>query len=256
MGINGKEYGTVSPTIDEPVKVKESKDPSSTLKIAKIFGYMFAGLAITAGVAFLFGWIFTMALQSGGKSAYNGIQIGMIICAIALIIMTFVIQLVLLKGKHSILVPAIIYTVLMGLLMSTMTIFIDWRILGIAFGITCGIFGIMWLLAVLLGDKASTLGLVGSFILIGGCIVGLVTWIVAAFAGLSSTMVTMLWVIDFVVFGAVIFITIFDLANIKKICDRGEMTTNLSLYCAFTIYVDFIYIFIRIVYYLGLASRR
>ena len=58
------------------------------------------------------------------------------------------------------------------------------------------------------------------------------------------------WIVSFALFAAMMFITIFDIWNIKKICEKGEMSTNLELYCAFTLYVDFIYILIRVLYFL------
>ena len=44
--------------------------------------------------------------------------------------------------------------------------------------------------------------------------------------------------------------------DIKKITERGEMSTNLELYCAFTLYVDFIYILIRVIYFLLLIYGK
>lgn len=67
---------------------------------------------------------------------------------------------------------------------------------------------------------------------------------------------TLYWVISFAIFAAMMFITIFDIWNIKKITERGEMSTNLELYCAFTLYVDFIYILIRIIYFLILIYGK
>ena len=95
--------------------VEEQKSGSGVLSFAKVFFYMFVGLAITTGVAFAVGYIFLTALRNGANSetvanAYFGT---MIASGIALLIMTFVIQFVFLRGKHSILVPAIIYCVLM-----------------------------------------------------------------------------------------------------------------------------------------------
>lgn len=235
-----------------PGVVEENKTGSGVLSFAKVFFYMFIGLAITTGVAFGVGYIFLGALWNGADSqvianAYIGT---MIASAIALLILTFVIQFVFLKGKHSILVPAILYCVLMGTLLSTFTILLEnnYWLLGMAFGITSGIFLLMTLIAVISKGNMSPLLMVGIGLLIGSGVLALVNW----FVGSSMIM----WIVSFAIFAAIMFITIFDIWNIKKICERGAMTNNLALYCAFTLYVDFIYILIRILYFLILIFGR
>ena len=174
----------------------------------------------------------------------------MIASGIALLILTFVIQFVFLRGKHSILVPALIYCLLMGTLLSTFTILLEnnYWLLGMAFGITAGIFLLMTLIAVISRGNMAPLLMVGIGLLIGSGILALVNWII------GSTMI--MWIVTFAIFAAIMFITIFDIWNIKKICERGEMTNNLALYCAFTLYVDFIYILIRVLYFLILIFGR
>ena len=122
---------------------------SGALSFAKVFLYMFIYLAITAAVAFGVGYVistsYNNAVAAGGSGddvliPYLGIIIG---SGVALLIMTLVINFVIIRGKHSVLVPSIIYSLIVGLLFSALTIFVDWRIIGMAFGITAGIFFIM-----------------------------------------------------------------------------------------------------------------
>ena len=47
-----------------------------------------------------------------------------------------------------------------------------------------------------------------------------------------------------------------DAYNIKNIIRRGQMNDNLALYCAFTMYSDFIVIFIRVLYVLALSKSN
>ena len=47
-----------------------------------------------------------------------------------------------------------------------------------------------------------------------------------------------------------------DAYNIKNIIRRGQMNDNLALYCAFTMYSDFIVIFIRVLYALALTKSN
>lgn len=222
-------------------EVVGQKTRSGNLSFAKIFFYMFLGLALTTGVAFGVGALLVFQCPSVEvfRNVYLGVMIG---SAIALIIMTFVINLVFLRGKHSILIPAIIYCLLMGTLLSTFTIFVDWWLLAEAFGITAGIFLLMTLIAVISKGNLSPLLMLGFGLLMGSMILILINWLVGSN--------TLSWLISFAVFAAMMFITIFDIWNIKKITERGEMSSNLELYCAFTLYVDFIYILIRVIYFL------
>ena len=230
--------------------IEESRASKGILSFAKVFLYMFIGLGITTIVAFGVGLIFYLAALKGAdvNSLANG-YLGLLIGAgILVFILTFVIQFVFLRGRHSILVPAIIYCVAMGALLSSFTLFIDWRILGMAFGITSGIFLLMTLIAFVTRGNLSPLLTAGIGLFIGAGILALVNF----FIGSS----TLMWIVSFAIFAAMMFITMFDIWNIKKISERGEMSTNLSLYCAFSLYVDFIYIFIRIVYFLVLIFGR
>ncbi len=228
-------------------EVVGQKARSGNLSFAKIFFYMFLGLALTTGVAFGVGAI--LAYKCPDLETFRNVYLGLMIgSAVALIIMTFVINLVFLRGRHSILVPAIIYCVLMGVLLSSFPIFIDWKILGMAFGITSGIFLLLTLIAVISKGNMSPLLMLAFGLFMGSGILILVNLLMR-----SSTLY---WVISFAIFAAMMFITIFDIWNIKKITERGEMSTNLELYCAFTLYVDFIYILIRIIYFLILIYGK
>ena len=240
------------PIVGYGPEVVETKKASGVLSFAKVFFYMFIGLAITAAVAFGVGYIFIASAKNGAdpnvlNNAYWGVMIS---SAVVLIVMSFVIMFVTLRGKHSILVPAIIYCVLMGVLLSSFTIFLEgnYWLLAMAFGITSGIFLIMTLIAVLTKGNLSPLLMVGMGLLIGSGILALVNWLIG-----SSTIY---WIVTFALFAAMMFITMFDIWNIKKITERGEMSNNLALYCAFTLYVDFIYIMIRVLYFLILIFGR
>ena len=54
----------------------------------------------------------------------------------------------------------------------------------------------------------------------------------------------------------VMIVTIIDTWRVKKIAERGEANENLALYCAFNLYIDFIQLFIRVVYFLLIAKRN
>ena len=107
---------------------KKVVETSTSLSIAKVFGYMFLGLLITAGIALGLGAYFNYALFGNEAvtdfQATNAIILIVLLIAsfIGIIVLSFVVPITVARGKRSVLAPAIIYTVLMGVMLSTLTI--------------------------------------------------------------------------------------------------------------------------------------
>ena len=120
------------------VEEKHKSDSATTVNIAKVFLYMFIGLAITTIVSFGVGaGVYYGILNNMEDGTIPTIYFAsLIFSAVALFVDMIIINFVVVRGKHSILVPGIIYAVLVGVLFSMLTIVIDWRIIGMAFGIT------------------------------------------------------------------------------------------------------------------------
>ena len=228
----------------QDVVIEKSNSSTGMVSFAKVFLYMFIGLAITTAVSFGIGAIIYASLVNGANPDMIGnVYLGLLISSgISLFILMIIINFVTLRGKHSILVPAILYCTLMGVLLSGFTLFVDWRLLGMAFGITSGIFLLMTLIAVITKSNLRPLLALGFGLLIGSLLLSLINWLIGSD--------TIYWIVSFAIFAAIMFITMFDIWNIKKICEKGALSNNLALYCAFTLYVDFIYILIRILYFL------
>lgn len=234
--------------------------------IGRVYGRMFFNLILTAviaiGMGILFNlWIFgTFNISSdlGNIEAVNGtgvvvLFVTMIISSIALLIMSFVVHGRAFRDR-SLAIPSFIYCVLMGLLLSSLVIFVPWPVLGITFAITAGIFGIMFLISYLSKGSLNALGMIGIGLLIGAGILSLIGWIFML-TGFLGAYIHLYWIISLISFAAIMFITIWDMWRIKKIAEEGEMSDNLVLYCAFILYVDFIYLFLRILrivsYFIG-----
>lgn len=235
-----------------PVQTQELKSVKSSsglaVNFAKVFLYMFIGLAITAGVAFGLGYVVYSKFVADGSqfsSTYIGILVG---AAIAMLILMLVINFVVIRGKHSVLIPGILYTIAVGVLLSALTIFVDWRILGLAFGITSGVFALMALISLVTKGNLSGLAVAAMGLILGALILSLVNW------AIGST--TLYWIVSFAIFAAIMFIAMYDINNVKRICENGSVNNNMALYCAFIMYVDFINIFIRIVYFLALIAGK
>ena len=232
----------------------QSQTSGTALSIAKVFLYMFAALVITAAVAFGIGALVYYFVIGGAdyetinEAALTTYFIVLIASAIGLLIDMLIINFVVLRGKHSVLVPGIIFAVLVGVLFSMLTIVVDWRLIGMAFGITSLTFLLMSLIAFLTKGNMSPLLIVIIGLGIGVGALALFNWI---FMLITGTVFTVLyWIVSFGIFALILFITIFDLWRIKKIAENGGMTNNIALYCAFVMYTDFINIFIRILYFL------
>lgn len=222
---------------------------SNALSIAKVFGYMFGGLLITGLVAFLLAFIFFNWMQSDFENASNVLFFLMIATSIGTIVTSFIVSLQMRKQKMSaVLIPAIIYTVLMGVMLSTFVLFLDWRLLGGAFIATSLIFGVMALISFLSKGNLNGLMIVGMGLIFGAGIISLFTWFLYLIS--PATFQIFYWIITLGMFAGMMFITMWDIWNIKKLAEAGMLTNNVSLYCAFNLYVDFIYIFIRMVYFL------
>ncbi len=235
----------------ETKKAKKVKVIETGYSLAKIFGYMFIGLLITSVVALGLGYLvsYLMSISPDAETSEMimiGVVAVLIVSAIALIVMSFVVPIVAIRNKHSVLVPAIIYTIVMGVMLSTITAFIPWYILGLTFGITSVIFGLMALIAILSKSRLNGLAIVAMGLFAGAGLLALSMWILMLTGVMTGEMVWLYWVIVLVTFAAMMFITIWDIARIKKIAQEGEMNQNLSLYCAFILYNDFISILLRV----------
>ena len=230
---------------------KEVSSKSSTAySLTKVFGYMFIGILITAAIALGLGAWFNYALLQNVSPdedlfATNAVIliVLLIVSGIGILILSFVVPITMARGKHSILVPSIIYTVLMGIMLSSIAAFIPWYLLGITFGITSLIFGLMSLIAFLSKGKLNGLAIAAIGLFVGAGFIALFMFVLM----LMGVNVTFLyWIVSMATFAAMMLITIWDLARIKDIAKNGEMTNNLSLYCAYILYNDFIYILLRV----------
>lgn len=227
---------------------------SEAYSLAKVFLYVFLGLTITSviclGLAALYRYIFSVDYENGidaniQTTAVVVLIVTLIASVIGIIVLSFVVPITVQRGKRSVLAPAIIYTVLMGIALSTIAIFIPWYILGATFLITSIIFALMALIALLSKEKLNGLAIAAIGLFVGVGIISLFLWILMLLLP-AGTVTWLYWVVMLATFAAMMLITIWDMNRIKQIAEQGEMTHNLSLYCAFILYNDFINILLRV----------
>lgn len=239
-----------------------SLEESKGLSIAKVYGYMFIGLLITAAIAIGLGLYFGNVLLANASTEMeariqetNAIILLVVlgVSAIALLVLSIVVPIVAIRGKHSVLVPGILYCAFMGVMLSTFVIFIDWKILGLTFFITSLVFGLMSLIALLSKSRLNGLGIAAIGLFLGAGLISLTMWILML---MGFDVTPLYWIVSLATFAGTMLITIWDMARIKQIAEDGAMTRNTSLYCAFILYVDFIRIFLRLLRYILIIFGR
>ncbi len=237
-----------------PTMNVRSSSSSELFSYVKIFGYMGMFLAISTVLAVVLGIVFERWMYTDPNTAMNTMSIMMIVAVIAQLALSIFISFFTMRKGKSVLVPAILYSLVMGFMLSTFTTFISWSVLGITFGITTSVFALMALLGFLTKGKATGLQLVISGL-------GLGVLLMAGFNLIfmfvfPSAFETIYWIISFAVFALIMFVTIFDIVQVKRIVQSGQASNNISMYLAFQLYLDFIMLLIRILYYVIIFSRR
>ena len=242
----------------------------------QIFLYFGLGILLTAISSLLLGFIFSsiwpMSTIIDGVIYLNQETIGiytgiLVVSMIALLIVSFVISFKSLRGSGSILVPYIVYSVLMGVVLSALAFFIgDTYIIGEALFITALLFLGMCGIGYVTHNKLATwakitIGLSIALILL--CLLNLIFIPFVFFGGNYSAFFDgYIWtylITEGVVFLLFLVLTAFDMARIRTIAERGYGSKNIALYCALSLYTDFINLFIqvlRILLTIAASSRR
>ena len=254
---NQKKEQTVTQTVD--LTDKQSKG----LFLTKVYGWMFICLLITTVVAAGLGYgsMFLLNSVADDAEAFSNLVTGMIVTlivsVIALLIMSFVLPITFIRGKHNIIVPLIIYVVLMGVLLSTFTWLFEPVILVEAFGITALVFGLMALLGHLSKGRVAGIGVIMLGLLIGAGILSLVNFLMILAGGIKQENIMISWIVSLAIFAFLMFMTMWDVARINQIASKGDTgNNNLVHYCAYILYSDFIALLVRVVYYLAIFTRR
>lgn len=216
---------------------------SKTYSIVSVFGYMFLGLLVTAGVSF--GLYYLLLQGIVGPGLYYPM---MIVSSIALIILVIYSQFVLLRGKtKGGLVTYLLYALMMGVLLSSVFILYDIASIGYAFICTAGSFGAMALYGLITKRQTASLGMFGVGLLFGILTLTLVNIFLNSEA--------IYWVITYAGLVAMLAITAWDVNRAKIFSDNGMLTGNIAIYMALQLYTDFIYIFVRLLAIIGRNKR-
>lgn len=242
----GKNYRT--PETDRIIEQEGSKF------VGKVFLYLFIALAITAITCVLSGLLITYGAQGNSDTLFLIFEVISICSLVAYIPVIIWTQISLLRGGKGLKPAFVIYSVLMGVFLSSLTAFLDFYIIATAFGITCGAFAVMALIAWTSKRNLNYLTILAYGLLSGVCFVSIFSLIVGLFTGMQSGVLSAM--VSGGIFIFVILITLVDLYNIKNIAGRGQASDNLAMLCAYNLYIDFIYIFLRVLIFIARFAKR
>ena len=226
--------------------------------IGATFLYLTFALLITFGVVGIMGGIFARTLYSAEVNDETlRIFLTIFIAALVLYIPVLIWVHIAARRNGRTVGPAFFtYSIVMGVLIAPVCIVFDFWTILIALGTTVFAFATMALIAWTTKRNLSGIAVVAFGLMIGALLLSLLNFIFYLIApGIYQITYALVSGLFFV---AIILITIFDLNRVKNIAMNGDVTRNLAFLCALNLYVDFIYIFLRILRFVALifGNRR
>lgn len=240
---------TENQAFSSKVKPSQARVADGSKFVGAVFLYTFIALAITAVVCGLCSFLLQKAVfdSAASEEALDTFVIILIVSLIMYIPVLIWSRIAIARNGKTMGAAYMLYSIIMGVLLSTFTAFLDFYTVAVSFGLTCLAFGGMSLIAWCSKRNLSNLALIGSGLLMGAMTIWLFYWIFSLITLSSFADIYVDMIISYAVFAAVILITIVDLNNVKRIGMSGGAASNVALMCALNLYVDFIYIFIRLV---------
>lgn len=219
-----------------------SYSSGSTYSMSKVFGWMFYAILITAltslGVPYLL-------VYFGVPELYNPL---LFIGLISVFILCFVAQRIIMTSRIKA-TPIVVFTlfaVSMGLWISPLVISYDLTSIVYTLFITSAIFGIMAIYGAVTKRDLTGFGSFLFMLLLGSIILTLFNTLFAGSMGLN-------WFLSYLTLGIYIGFIAYDVQKVKRIAESGQLSNNISLLMALNLYIDFVYVFIRL---LSLIRRK
>ncbi len=231
-------------------KQKQRTTHEGVVNMTKVFGMMFLLVLGTAAITLLLGYLFDVWYEANPSAADTGVLIILIVAGIALLVISFMMMFSRMRSRASrrSMVLSIVYAALMGVVMSSFAIWIDWEVLGITFALTAVIFGLMTLIAYATKGRFSGAAMVGMGLAMAAMILMLFGFLFGFLW--PSAFDTMYMIIMGVMVIAMMLITLYDVARIRRIVNEDNLSNDVCFYCAFRLYTDFVCIFIYLLYFL------
>jgi uncharacterized protein len=218
-----------------------ANETSTTSPLVKVFAWMAVALGVTALMAL--GVFFAFASGLISDDLFAGLMIG---SAIVLLISYFWFLFgSFRRGQGDPTIPFFLYSGAMGVILSTLPFAYSIELIGTSFGISAFVFGAFAYYGAT--TKTSLLG-VGQFAFVG--FIGLILLsVVNLFVGSMSID----WFISFGIFGVVLLLVAYQVWIVKQISQTGEITKSQAMYMAFSLYISFINIFLRILRFIAVS---
>ena len=218
-----------------------ASESSTTSPLVKVFSWMAIALGVTAAMALGVFFGFTSGIIP--IESFNGLMIG---SGIILLISYFWFLFGSFRqGQGDPTIPFFLYSGAMGVILSTLPFVYSIELIGTAFGISAFVFGAFAYYGAT--TKTSLLG-VGQF-----AFVAFIGLILLSLVNLFVGSVSMDWFISFGIFGVVLLLVAYQVWVVKQISQTGDITRSQAMYMAFSLYISFINIFLRILRYLAYA---
>lgn len=242
-----------------PIYARKQKEPevvlekpsSGILNLGKVFGVMFLGILLTAAGALLWGWLFSTL--DPDSDIFPVILVGgLIVSVLTMIISSSVINWKAFRakgGKFALVAPYVIYALSLSFIFGLIGIALPIEVIAITFGVTLFVYGLLALFGVIFKkSNLNPLVYVISALGTGALLLFLLNYFLLPVLGIGGFEV-LFWVLSFGIFALVLFTTVFDVWQINKIVSSMPPSMDLTLYCAFRLYTDFVNLFLRILYY-------
>ena len=216
---------------------------SSAFTMTKVFGWMFLAILITAGVSI--GLPYGLLSLGAIDAYYIVLSIGLV----AVLILSFVGNLVIARTKSKPLAITVfcLFAIAMGIWISPLVVLYDLQTLGLSLLVTSGVFGLMALYGAVTKRDLSKFGSFLMMLLLGAIFISIINIFIA-----NSTLD---WILSYVTLAIYIGFIAFDVQRVKNIAQTNQGTTNIALLMALNLYIDFVYVFIRIVNLIGNSKK-
>lgn len=218
-----------------------ANETSTTSPLVKVFAWMAVALGVTALMAL--GVFFAFASGLISDDLFAGLMIG---SAIVLMISYFWFLFgSFRRGQGDPTIPFFLYSGAMGVILSTLPFAYSIELIGTSFGISAFVFGAFAYYGAT--TKTSLLG-VGQF-----AFVGFIGLILLSVVNLFLGSVSIDWFISFGIFGVVLLLVAYQVWMVKQISQTGDVTRSQAMYMAFSLYISFINIFLRILRFIAVS---
>ena len=228
---------------------QETKTLSNTF-VANVFTWMFAALGLTALTAYLFGTsenLFQLLYTFNAKGYATLSGLGWIVT-----LAPFIIVLIMSFGTNKLnarqtISLFVLYSVLMGMSLSSIFIVYTGTSIVKTFIITAGMFGVMAIMGYTTKTDLTKLGSILLMALFG--------MIIAILVNMFTQSARLEYIISIV--GVIIFtgLTAYDVQKIKEIgqtgVNDGEVMTKVTIFAALSLYLDFLNLFLYLLRFFG-----